>query len=50
MSAILLKNKGTLKDYIQENSAISAAQEKAIANFSVLGSLVFALIILSQIF
>ena len=50
MSAIVLKNKGTLKEYIQENSAISAGQEKAIANFSVLGSLVFALIVLSQVF
>ena len=28
MFAIVLKNKGTLKEYIQENSAISAAQEK----------------------
>ena len=50
MSTLVLKNKGTIKDYVRENSVISAGQEKAIVNASVLGSLVFALIVLAQVF
>lgn len=50
MSTLVMKNKGTIKDYVRENSVISAGQEKVIINASILGSLVFALIVLAQVF
>ncbi len=50
MSTLVLKNKGTMRDYVKENSVISAGQEKVIMNASILGSLVFALIVLAQVF
>ena len=50
MSTLVLKNKGTIRDYVRENSVISAGQEKVIMNATILGSLVFALIVLAQVF
>ena len=50
MSTLVMKNKGTMRDFIKENSAISAGQEKVIINASILGSLVFVLIVLAQVF